>query len=129
MFILLSLFLSQIFSQVLRPCIPPTPLAIDFDHTGHDHPTAAPTPMPPCLSTTDTGTIMVETSSTMTPLETTLTTTSTLSTTTLMSTTSTLPTKTTLMTTTPVPVATVNSGSSWNLNKMLVMLAIAIKVS
>lgn len=118
MFIILALLSTLAFSQVLRPCIAPTPLSIDLDHSGHGHPTGAPTPMPPCLSTTDTGTIMVETSfDTMTSLETTLPTTKT------------TPLTTTTPTTTPLTttlVATINSVSSWNIDKILPVLAIAV---
>jgi hypothetical protein len=50
---LLFLMLIQCI-KTLPPCTPPTPLPRALNHEGHGHATNAPTPIPPCLSTTDT---------------------------------------------------------------------------
>jgi len=46
LFILASLYC---IGKALPPCVPPTPLPIALDHSGHGHATHAPTPMPPCM--------------------------------------------------------------------------------
>jgi hypothetical protein len=58
---IIILFLVQIKTQVLSPCVPPTPLPPALNHEGHGHATNAPTPMPPCLPITDTTELKIDT--------------------------------------------------------------------